>query len=123
LNDQLFDFLTEVDVGNWSGKTTRQMAEEAKCLDIYNYAYSPFSAATHSMWTHIARYDLKICNNPIHKKHRMPIINEKYDFSFDDIIKSAKYIQKSYCLVDKKLRLFCQTPLPKDYLLHCLRKA
>lgn len=34
LNEQLFDFLTEVDLGNWSGLTIRKMAEEAGCLDI-----------------------------------------------------------------------------------------
>jgi hypothetical protein len=122
LNDQLFDFLTVVDVGSWSGKSTREMAEEADCLDLYNYAYSPFSSSAHSMWTHIARHDLKKCRNPMHKKHRMPYINEKFDFSFDDLINSAKYLQKAYCLVDKKLKLCCHTPLPKNYLLKKLRE-
>lgn len=123
LNNQLFDFLTEVDIGSWSGLSTRAMAEEANCLDIYNYAYTPFSSATHSMWTHVARHDLKACHNPIHKKHRMPYINDNFDFSFEDLITSGKYVQKSYCLIDKKLKLSCKVPLPKNYLLSLLRKV
>ena len=41
---QRYYFLTEVNVGSWSGLSTRKMAEEADCLDLYNYAYTPFSA-------------------------------------------------------------------------------
>ena len=55
INSQRFTFLTEVNVGSWSGIPTRQMAEEADCIDFYNYVYNPFSACTNSMWHHVAR--------------------------------------------------------------------
>lgn len=121
LNEQLFDFLTEVDLANWSGLTTRKMAEEANCLDLYNYAYSPFSSAIHNMWPHIARHDLKKCQNPIHKKHRIPLINKHYQSDFNELLISAKYVQKSFVLVDKKLKLSCKVPGPYDYLFDLLK--
>ena len=73
INEQRLIFLTEIDLGNWSGTTTRQMAEEAGCLDFYNYVYTPFSACTHSMWHHIARFNLVRCVNPLHRFHRVPV--------------------------------------------------
>jgi hypothetical protein len=61
INSQRWTFLTEVNLGSWSGVSTRAMAEEAGCLDFYNYVYTPFSACAHSMWHHIAHYNLKQC--------------------------------------------------------------
>jgi hypothetical protein len=49
INRQRWSFLTDVNLGSWSGISTRKMAEEAGCLDFYNYVYAPFSACTHSM--------------------------------------------------------------------------
>ncbi len=39
VESQKFLFWIPVNVGAWSGKNTRQMAEEAGCLDLYNHAY------------------------------------------------------------------------------------
>jgi len=72
LNAQLFEFLTIVELGAWSGLDTRRMAQEADCLDLYNFAYVPFSAATHSTWPHISLYNLTECTNPLHGFHRVP---------------------------------------------------
>lgn len=72
LNAQRFDFLTEVNVGSCAEVSVRDMAEEADCLDLYRYAYTPFSAATHNMWHHISRLSLQVCENPLHRYHKMP---------------------------------------------------
>lgn len=122
LNEQLLDCFTEVNLGSWSGTNMRAMAQEANCLDLYNYAYVPFSAATHNMWTHIARHDLRKCKNSLHKKHRIPLVDKKYESNFDDLLISAKYIQKSYSLIDKKLKIICRIPLPYNYLLSLLEE-
>ena len=45
LNAERFEHITEVSVGTWSERSTRQMAEEAGCLDLYRLAYTPFSTA------------------------------------------------------------------------------
>ena len=47
------------------------MAEEAHCLDFYNHVYQEFSAGTHSTWHHVARFNLKECENPLHRYHRV----------------------------------------------------
>jgi hypothetical protein len=49
------------------------MAEEAECLDFYNYVYTPFSSCVHSTWNHISRFNLIMCQNPLHQYHRTPV--------------------------------------------------
>jgi len=100
INSQRFTFLTEVNVGSWSGIPTRQMAEEADCLDFYNFVYNPFSACAHSTWYHIARYNLKQCSNPLHRYHLVPEDHE-LPSSPDYLYLSAKYLQKSFAVFDR----------------------
>jgi len=99
LNAQRFNFLTEVNVGTWSEAPVREMAEEADCLDLYRYAYIPFSAATHSMWHHISRLNLEVCENPLHRYHKVPV---DADLSPDPdyLYRAAKYVEKSFSLFD-----------------------
>lgn len=73
LNTQRFTFLTEVNVGSWSGLDTRKMAEEAGLLDYYKDFYAPLSGPTHSMWQHLVKYNLATCHNPLHGFHRVPV--------------------------------------------------
>jgi Family of unknown function (DUF5677) len=63
INSQRATFLTDVNLGSWSGISTRDMADQDGYLDFYNYVYVPFSACVHSMWHHIAHYNLKRCGN------------------------------------------------------------
>ena len=115
INSQRFAFLTEVKVGSWSGIPTRQMAEEADCIDFYNYVYTPFSACTHSMWHHIARYNLRQCANPLHQYHQVP---EDPEFSIDpyNLYLSAKYLEKTFCTFDKKFGITVEVPSAFDQL-------
>jgi len=115
LNSQRHDALTEVDVGAWSGMNTRDMAKEAGCTSLYNYAYLPFSGVVHSMWQHIALYNLKQCRNPLHKFHRVPTIAEA-PLTPDFVYTSSKYVSRSYRVVDEKFALSCKTPYPMDWL-------
>ena len=43
LNSQLMEWAIEVNVGSWSGKSAREMAQEADCESLYKFAYVPFS--------------------------------------------------------------------------------
>ena len=84
-----------------SGIDVRRMAEEAGCLDFYRYAYTPFSAGTHSMWHHISRWNLISCRNPLHRYHRVPddrILNPDPDYLY----LAAKYAAKTLDLFDEK---------------------
>jgi hypothetical protein len=74
LESQQLEFLTEVNLGSWSGKNTRMMAQEAGCLDFYNYVFQPFSSAVHSYWSHVGRINIEYCKNPAHNFHFLPVI-------------------------------------------------
>jgi hypothetical protein len=100
INSQRATFLTNVNLGSWSGVSTRDMADQAGCLDFYNYVYAPFSACAHSMWHHIAHYNLKQCQNPLHRYHSVPRIDdEPHDFHY--VYLAAKYLQKTFSTSDK----------------------
>lgn len=104
LNSQKWTFLTPVNVGSWSEISTRKMAEEAGCLDFYRYSYTPFSAAVHSMWHHVARFNLKPCTNPLHMLHKIPDLP---DLGIDPFYfqLTAKYAQKLFKLIESHFNL------------------
>lgn len=104
INSQQFTFLTEVNVGSWSGIDTRKMAEEANCLDFYRYVYSPFSPAVHSTWNHICKYNTKECLNPLHLAHRLAVLWE-IPCSLDYLLLAVKYVEKALRLFDKHVPL------------------
>jgi hypothetical protein len=100
INRQRAVFLTDVNLGSWSGLSTRKAAQEAGCLDFYNFVYTPFSACTHSMWQHIANYNLKQCENPLHRLHSTPYVsNPPLDSEY--LYLAAKYLQKTFAKFDE----------------------
>lgn len=101
INSQRWTFLTDVNLGSWSGKSTRAMAQEADCMGIYNYAYQPFSACTHSMWNHVARYNLQHCDNPLHHYHRVPIDPEP-GLDPDYLYRASKYVARIFDTFDEQ---------------------
>jgi len=116
LNSQRHDFLTEVNVGSWSGLSTRKMAKEAGCEELYKFAYVPFSGVAHNMWQHISVYNLQICKNPLHKYHKVPSI-PRIPLNPDFVYRSAKYIDRSYELFDKTFNITIDTPLPLNWFV------
>lgn len=119
IDSQRWTFLTDVNVGSWSGKSTRSMAEEANCMGIYNYAYQPFSAAVHAMWNHIAKYNLQHCQNPLHRFHRVPIDPET-DSDPDYLYRAGKYVQRVFDTFDEKTGLKVDAPSFFDALTQAL---
>ena len=121
INSQRFTFLTEVNVGSWSGIKTRQMAEKADCIDFYNFVYNPFSACTHSMWHHVARYNLMQCANPLHQDHQVP---EDFELSMDlsQFYLAAKYLQKTFSAFDDKFSIQVDAPSAFEHLCDGLDK-
>jgi len=101
INCQRWSFLVEVKVGAWSGKTTRQMAEEAGILDFYNYVYTPFSQCAHSTWYHVGRYNSGPSESPLTGQLWMPLIA---DSSSDvwNLVLAAKYLDKTFNTFDEK---------------------
>jgi Family of unknown function (DUF5677) len=119
LTAQRFPFLTDVNVGSWSGLTVREMAEEAGCLDLYRYAYLPFSAATHSMWHHTSRLNLQVCENPLHRYHKAPV-DPDLEIDPDYLYRAAKYVEKTFKLFDRAFSVVCEVPSALESLVESL---
>jgi hypothetical protein len=77
LASQRFEHLTIVNAGGSTfGVNTREMAFATGNADLYDFNFTPFSACVHSMWHHVARYNLSRCDNPLHGGHRNPVLSE-----------------------------------------------
>jgi hypothetical protein len=76
INSQRWNFLVEVNVGAWSGKSTREMAQESGILDFYNYVYVPFSQCAHSTWYHVGRYNSGPSDSPLTRQLWLPRIED-----------------------------------------------
>ena len=98
INAQRFTWLTEVNLGSWSGKNVREMADEADCLDFYYFVYSSFSLCAHSTWEHIEKYNLQKCQNPMHRYHRVSIVA--------DVPLDPHYLYLAGKYLNKTLRVF-----------------
>lgn len=109
LSSQRIPDLVEVNLGNWSGTTTRKMAEEAGCLDFYNYVYQPFSSAVHSSWQHLDTNNLVYCMNPTHRFHKLAV-SVDIEPSVHWPILAAKYLKKAFDLFDLKTQVVCELP-------------
>ena len=103
IEEQRALFLTEVNLGSWSGLPTRKMAEEADCLDFYNFVYTPFSACAHSTWEHIAKYNLRDCSEPLHRWHRVATISEP-PLDVHYLLLGAKYLAMSLASFDAEFK-------------------
>lgn len=116
LNSQLQEWAIDVNVGSWSGKSTRDMALEAGCESLYKFAYMPFSGAAHSMWQHVGIYNVERCKKALHKGHRIPQILS-FSPDLDYLYRSSKYISRTYSALSSELGLKVEAPLPVDFFL------
>jgi Family of unknown function (DUF5677) len=119
INLQRATFLQDVDLGKWSGLSVRQMADEAGCLDFYHYVYTPFSGAAHSMWHHVAPYNLRTCGNPLHRYHRVPE-SPMLEPDLHYLLLAAKYWDKSLDALDAQFGLAAKPPSARQSLIDIL---
>jgi len=66
----------------------------------------------HSMWHHVARYDLVKCGNPLHRHHRRPVSETKTPDVYY-LTLAAKYWSKTLGTFDRTFAL--EIPGPKSY--------
>jgi hypothetical protein len=111
LNSQLQEWAININVGSWSGKSAREMAQEADCEALYKFAYMPFSGAAHSMWQHVGVYNVERCK----RGHRMPQMLS-FEPDADYLYRSSKYVSRTYSELSESLGLQVETPLPVDFL-------
>tara|TARA_R110001606_G_scaffold62165_1_gene144903 strand:- start:675 stop:1460 length:786 start_codon:yes stop_codon:yes gene_type:complete len=121
INSQQYDFLTEVSLKSWSETSVRKMAEEANCIDFYNYVYQPFSVNSHNMWNHIGKYNVNVSKNPFHKFLKTPaILKTNPDFHYVDL--ACKYTDKMFKLFDIKTKHKTSDKLAYDIYIDDLDK-
>lgn len=121
INSQRYVFLTEVNLSKWSEISVRKMAEEAGCIDFYNYVYQPFSVNAHNMWNHIAKYNLIESSNPLHKNFRRPgKFSTDADFHYVDL--ACKYVNKMFSLYDLKIGFSSNRLYPYKKLHNAINK-
>jgi hypothetical protein len=96
--------LVNVNIGSWSGKSIRQMAEDVGILDFYNYVYCPFSNCGHSTWWHLGRYNIQRSTNPLHGYRFLPSIVQA-NVSIEELLLCAKYLDldKTFNFFDEKI--------------------
>ncbi len=116
LTSQLAEWATEINLGSWSGHSAREMAIAIKRESLYHYAYVPFSGPVHNMWQHVGIYNVRQCENAMHKFHLIPTI-KKASWEPDFMYRSSKYLSQSYELFDLKLNISCDIELPDDFFL------
>lgn len=119
INLQRATFLQDVDLGKWSGLSVRQMADEAGCLDFYHYVYTPFSGAAHSMWHHVALYNLRTCGNPLHRYHRVPE-SPMFEPDLQYLLLAAKYWDKSLNAIDAQFGIAAKSSSARQNLIDVL---
>ncbi len=121
LNGQHFIFLQYVDVGSWSGITTRQMAKEADCLDLFTFVYQGWSHAAHGTWNHIGRFDALPTREPLHKYIWQPA-NLEHGRQVDVVIQATKYFDELCGLLVSEFKLQMEIPNPSAWLLQRLEQ-
>jgi hypothetical protein len=117
-----FEFLTEINLGSWSGKNLRARASEADCAQLYSLDYGGYSGSAHSMWQHLSIWNLEHCLNPLHKMHRVPSIEPTY-LEVRFLMDSARYLSRTLKLVDDHFELSLEEPMPLDWLLDRLSRG
>ncbi len=98
INRQHYVFLQDINIGSWAGKSIRQMAIEADCLDYYRFTFSPWSFCTHNSWNHISIFNTREKDSSIHN-----FIKEPYIFNsppeFDILYNSFQYLEDIFKVI------------------------
>lgn len=101
--EQCYPYLVEVNVGSWA-ESQFKMAQETGELSLYHHCYAPFSGCVHSMWHHVARYNLDVCKNPLHRHHRIANLTE-IPGDFHSVYLAVKYLHRAFKVLQRAFDL------------------
>ena len=122
IDSQKFGFLTEVNIGGWSGLDTRKMAEEVGLLEMHRRDYTTLSCPVHNMWNHLGRYNVERCKNPLHGLHKVPCDSTQFDMDINYPLGAASYVESSFELFRDKTGVTCPAPSAFFYLEDAVSK-
>lgn len=114
LNSQLAEWATIVNVGSWSGKSTRAMAQETGLEQVYKFSYVPFSGSAHNMWQHVGKYNIEPCQNPLHNNHLVPLIL-KMESNFEFVFLASLLITDTFEVFDEKCDINIERETPLEF--------
>lgn len=73
VNSEIWEEFQDISIeGSFAGVDTRRMAEQVGLLTEYRLVFAPASAAVHGEWNSLDQYVLSQCENPLHRRHRIP---------------------------------------------------
>jgi Family of unknown function (DUF5677) len=114
IQSQILLPFVDVNLGSWSGSSVRKMAAEAGDEDLYHFAFSPFSACVHNSWEHMHPYDTQACDNPLHRRHRIPFRLDD-GISPDYLFRAAKYLTLAFDSFDKSVSHVSDLRSPRNF--------
>ncbi len=71
-NEDRWQELQDIDLSHWNQTDLRKMSEEIGVKDVYDQFYDWTSAFAHGSWSAIRDAVFDICDNPLHRYHRIP---------------------------------------------------
>lgn len=122
INSQFWHPFIDVNLGSWSGKSTRQMAKEAEDEDLYNFSFTPFSACVHNTWEHISVWDAVECANALHKRHLVPSYLDM-GLEPDFLFHAAKYLTLTFDSFDEATGFISEEPRIMETFWDMFEKA
>lgn len=72
----VFPEMLNIELGHWTKKDSRRLAQDAGMEKIYRLVYTPSSSDLHGSWMSLKNSNLTICAEPLHRYHRMPTFAE-----------------------------------------------
>ena len=96
ISEQLGGFqaeLLDIELGHWTKKDTRKLAQEVGFEKFYRLVFNPTSADVHGTWMSLSNSNLDFCVESLHRYHRLPSYSEPPFFLEIFIAAQQIYIQ------------------------------
>jgi hypothetical protein len=118
---QHYSFLQVVDVGSWSGISTRRMAEETGLLELYDFAYTGWSSAAHASWNYVGKFNVWPSPDPLHKHILQPALLD-HGYHIDVLENATKYFEELALALVSHFQIQMPMPQPTDWLVSRLKQ-
>jgi hypothetical protein len=73
---EIWPEIVEIELGSWSKKDARKLAQEAGLEDLYRLVFTPASGDLHGSWLSLKSSNLVRCAEALHRWHRLPTYAE-----------------------------------------------
>ena len=98
------DFIAElqkIELKNWTKKNIRELSKEVDLDNIYRWVIDPSSAEIHGSWNSLRKSNLVICQQILHRFHRIPKFYEPPIFIIPIYVATEIYTMCENLAVDE----------------------